>query len=301
MNQKKIIVVGSANTDMVVKAERLPLRGETILGGTFFMNAGGKGANQAVAAARMGGNVTLVAKIGNDIFGQQTIEVLIKEHINTDYVFVDNASPSGIAIIMVNNEGENSIVVAPGANAHLLPTDIDQVNDFTESEIILMQLEIPMETIAFVLKSAKANHQKVILNPAPAQHIDKEMLRGLFLITPNETETFLLTGIKVEDEITASKAANIFLSKGVQNVIITLGKKGSYFQNSLLHFKTDAPAIEALDTTAAGDTFCGALAVAITENMDWEKAIKFAVEAASLSVTRMGAQPSIPHRSEINV
>jgi ribokinase len=298
---QKIIVVGSANTDMVVKAEKFPLPGETILGGTFFMNAGGKGANQAVAAARMGGNVTLVAKIGNDIFGKQTIKGLINEHINTDYVFVDNSSPSGTAIIMVNNQGENCIVVAPGANAHLLPADIEQVNGFAESEIILMQLEIPMETIAFVLKNAKVNQKRVILNPAPAQHIDDEMLRGLFLIIPNETEAFLLTGVTVEDEKTASQAANVFQSKGVQNVIITLGKKGSYFQNNFLHFKTDAPVIQALDTTAAGDTFCGALAVAITENMDWEKTIKFAVEAASISVTRMGAQPSIPYRSEIKV
>ncbi len=192
MSIKKIIVVGSANTDMVVKAAKLPNPGETLLGGTFFMNAGGKGANQAVAAARLGGNVTLVTKVGNDIFGKQTIEGLRKENINTDYVFLDETAPSGTALIMVNEEGENCIVVAPGANANLLPADITAVKNITEAEIILMQLEIPIETIAAVIKNAKLNNQKVILNPAPAQKLDDELLDGLFLLIPNETEAALL-------------------------------------------------------------------------------------------------------------
>ncbi|HEY8784149.1 MAG TPA: ribokinase [Mucilaginibacter sp.] len=296
---KRIIVVGSANTDMVVKSEKLPLPGETSLGGMFFMNAGGKGANQAVAAARLGGNVTLVAKIGNDIFGKQTVEGLQKENINADYVFVDEEAPSGTALIMVNKAGENCIVVAPGANANLLPADIDKVKDMAEAEIILMQLEIPMETITAVIKNAKANHQKVILNPAPAQKLDDELLNGLFLITPNETEASLLTGITVDDAATASLAAGIFINKGVQNVLITLGSKGACFQNKNLAIMTDAPVVEAMDTTAAGDTFSGAIAVAITENMDWQKAIQFAVNAASISVTRLGAQASVPYRREI--
>jgi ribokinase len=301
MSTKKIFVVGSANTDMVVKASKLPGPGETILGGTFFMNAGGKGANQAVAAARLGGNVTLVAKVGNDIFGKQTIEGLQKENINTDYVFVDGEAPSGIALITVNDGGENCIVVAPGANANLLPADISTVKNITDAEIILMQLEIPMETIVAVAKNAKANHQRVILNPAPAQKLDNELLDGLFLITPNETEASLLIGIKVDDEATASLAARLFLNKGVQNVLITLGSQGAYFQNKNLSLMIDAPLVRAMDTTAAGDTFSGALAVAITENMDWKKAIQFAVKAASLSVTRLGAQSSIPYRCEITI
>ena len=296
---KKIFVVGSANTDMVVKSAKLPLPGETLLGGTFFMNAGGKGANQAVAAARLGGNVTMVAKVGNDIFGKQTIEGLRKENINTDFFFVDEVAPSGTALIMVDDEGENSIVVAPGANANLLPADIEKITSITEAEIILMQLEIPMETIASVIKSAKANHQNVILNPAPAQKLDDELLESLFLITPNETEASLLTGMTVDDEATASIAARIFLNKGVQNVIITLGSKGVFFQNNKLSLKIDAPVIKAMDTTAAGDAFSGALAVAITEKMEWEKAIQFAVKAASISVTRLGAQSSLPYRNEI--
>jgi len=299
MNTKKIIVIGSANTDMVVKSKKLPLPGETILGGTFLMNAGGKGANQAVAAARLGGNVTLVAKVGNDIFGQKTIEGINKENINTDDVFVDEDAPSGIALIMVNEEGENCIVVAPGANTHLLPADIGRVKSIAGAAIILVQLEIPMETVAAIAKMAKANQQKLIINPAPAQPLGDELLNGLFLITPNEAEASLLTGIKVEDEITASQAAAIFLGKGVQNVIITLGKQGAYFQNSNLKFKVDAPVVPAIDTTAAGDTFSGALTVAITESLDWKEAVQFAVKAASISVTRMGAQASVPYRREI--
>lgn len=298
MSSNKIIVIGSANTDMVVKSKTLPLPGETVLGGAFFMNAGGKGANQAVAAARLGGNVTLVTKVGNDIFGKRTIEGLKKENINTDFVFVDESAPSGAALIMVNKEGENCIVVAPGANANLLPVDIDKVKDIAEAEIILMQLEIPMGTITTVIKNAKANRQKVIINPAPAQPLDDELLNGLFLVTPNETEASLLTGITVTDEATAAQAADIFLSKGVRNVIITLGKQGAYFQNNNLKFKVDAPVVQAMDTTAAGDTFSGALTVAITEKMDWEQSLKFAVKAASISVTRLGAQASVPYRNE---
>jgi ribokinase len=301
MSIKNIIVIGSANTDMVVKSKKLPLPGETILGGTFFMNAGGKGANQAVAAARLGGNVILVAKVGNDIFGKQTIEGLQKENINTDFVFVDEETPSGTALIMVNEEGENCIVVAPGANAHLLPSDILAVRNIDRSEIILMQLEIPMETIVAVVKIAKANSQRVIINPAPAQKLNDELLNGLFLITPNETEAWHLTGIKIADSSSAIQAADHLLKKGVQNVIITLGKHGAFFKNEGAHFFIPAPAVQAVDTTAAGDTFNGALTVALTEGMTWKEATTFAVKAASISVTRMGAQSSVPYRKELSL
>ena len=301
MLSDKIFVIGSANTDMVVKAKKLPLPGETLLGGTFFMNAGGKGANQAVAAARLGGNVTIVTKVGNDIFGKQTIEGLKKENINTGYVFVDENAPSGTALIMVNEEGENCIVVAPGANAQLLPADIKKVKSIATAKIILMQLEIPIETIIAVAGNAKANGQQVIINPAPAQKLNDELLKGLFLITPNETEAFFLTGEKVTDDGTAAKAASVLLSKGVQNVIITLGRQGAYFQNNSMKLKIDAPLVKAVDTTAAGDTFNGAITVALTENMDWEQALKFAVRAASISVTRLGAQASVPYRKEMDL
>ncbi len=300
MSTSKIIVIGSSNTDMVVKSSVLPKPGETILGGTFLMNAGGKGANQAVAAARLGGEVLLVAKVGNDIFGKQSIDGFKKEKINIDFVFVDETTPSGTALIMVNEEGENCIVVAPGANAQLLPVDIAQVKTISEAEIILVQLEIPMETIAAVMKIAIANKRKVIINPAPAQTLQDELLNGLFLITPNETEAGLLTNINVKDEETASQAAAVFLSKGVENVIITLGKQGAYFQNNEMQFKTGAPVVKAVDTTVAGDTFSAAIAVAVTERMEWKQAVQFAVKAASISVTRMGAQASVPYRHEMD-
>lgn len=295
----KIFVIGSSNTDMVVKTDQLPLPGETRLGGKFFMNAGGKGANQAVAAARLGGHTTLITKLGNDIFGKQALENFRNENIHTGYVFMDENNPSGTALIMVNDEGENCIVVAPGANASLLPADIENAIDTQEAAIILMQLEIPMQTIKYAAKRAKSNQQKLIINPAPAQKLENELLSGLFLITPNETEAYLLTGIKTEDEITASKAATIFLDMGVQNVIITLGKQGAFFQNNKMKIKISPPTVKAVDTTAAGDIFNGALAVAIAEMMDWEQALQFAVQAASISVTRMGAQSSAPYRNEI--
>lgn len=299
MSSSKIIVIGSANTDMVVKTDTLPLPGETKLGGTFFMNAGGKGANQAVAVARMGGNVTFVTKVGNDIFGKQTVDGLKKENINTRYVFIDDAAPSGTALIMVNEEGENCIVVAPGANANLLPMDIEMVKIINKTEIILMQLEIPMETIAAVVKNAKTNDQRVILNPAPAQELDDELLSGLFLITPNETEASLLTGITVKDEITASQAARVFQSKGVQNVVITMGASGAYILSGAMSKMIPVKPVKAIDTTAAGDVFNGALAVAISEGKEIEDAVVFANKAASISVTRMGAQASAPYRKEI--
>lgn len=296
---KKIIVIGSANTDMVVKANRLPSPGETVIGGVFFMNAGGKGANQAVAAARLGGDVTFVAKVGDDVFGNQTIVGLKNEGINSQYVFKDKNNPSGTAVITVNNEGENCIVVAPGANANLLPKDLEAVTTMNEAEIILVQLEIPIETIEMVVKIAKASAQKVILNPAPAQPLSDELLSGLFLITPNETEAALLTGINVHDKTTGSQAADLLQRKGVQNVIITLGKQGAFLQTGSLKKLVEAPVVNAVDTTAAGDTFNGAIAVAIAENMDWEDAVRFACRAASISVTRLGAQASVPYRNEV--
>jgi ribokinase len=297
----KIFVIGSSNTDMVIKTDQLPLPGETRLGGNFFMHAGGKGANQAVAAARLGGNVTLVTKLGNDIFGKQALEGFKMENIDTSYVFMDEESPSGTALIMVNNQGENCIAVAPGANARLLPEDIRKVNNIDHAEIILMQLEIPLQTISYVAKKAKSNNQQLVLNPAPAQKLDDELLDGLFLITPNETEAFILTGIKVSDEKTASEAAGLFLKKGVRHVVITLGSDGAFFQNNNLKIKMEAPVVKALDTTAAGDIFNGALTVAISEKMNWEQALRFAVQAATISVTRMGAQPSVPYRKEITL
>ena len=200
---------------------------------------------------------------------------------------------------MVNEEGENCIVVAPGANAALLPVDLEPVTALKEAAVILMQLEIPLETIEAVKRIAVSNHQRVIINPAPAQSLPDDLLTGLFLMTPNETEAELLTGIAVTDQESASLAADYFLNKGVMNVVITMGKQGAYFKNRELAFMVPAPVVTAMDTTAAGDTFSGAITVAVTEGMNWKDAVQFAVKAASISVTRMGAQASVPYRSEM--
>lgn len=294
-----IIVIGSSNTDMVVKTDSFPEPGETKLGGTFFMNSGGKGANQAVASARLGGQVTFIAKIGDDIFGKLAIEGLQKENINTDFIVIEEQSASGIALITVNNQGENSIVVASGANANLNPEDLNYILERKNDAIFLLQLEIPVEVVEHVIKVVSKQNHKIILNPAPAQKLSDLVFENLFLITPNEIEVSILTGIKVMDLQTAEMAADWLLAKGVKNVIITLGKLGAFFKNS--NFKLVVPAyqVEAIDTTAAGDVFNGAIAVALSENKTWEDAIQFANRAASLSVTRIGAQTSIPYRKEI--
>jgi ribokinase len=298
---KKIVVVGSCNTDMVIKADRLPVPGETILGGTFFMNPGGKGANQAVAAARMGGNVTLISKTGNDVFGKQSVMLYTAENIKTDYIFSDPKHPSGVALITVDAQGENCIVVASGANASLSPSDIDKASaEIESSDLILMQLEIPIETVEYVAEKAQKKDIKVILNPAPARALSDNLLKNLYIIIPNKSEAEILSGIKVTDIESAKLAANIISSKGVNIVVITLGSQGALIKEyDDFHF-VDALKVEALDTTAAGDTFCGSVCVGLSEGKSILDSVKLAARAAAITVTRMGAQSSIPYRSELS-
>ena len=295
-----IVVIGSSNTDMVVKTSRFPLPGETIMGGMFFMFAGGKGANQAVAAARMGGKVSFVAKVGKDIFGEQAIKGFENEGIDTTYISVHESTASGVALITVDAKGENEIVVAPGSNNLLDEENIGNAEAaIAEAEIILLQLEVPIATVTFACRKAFELGKKVILNPAPACTLPIEIYSHLYLITPNETEATLLTGIDVMDEKSADAAADKLLSYGVRNVIITLGSKGAYFKNKELSFLTTTEKVEAIDTTAAGDVFNGAVAVVVGEGNTWQKAILTACKAATISVTRMGAQASAPVRSEV--
>ena len=298
----KIIVVGSSNTDMVIKADKLPTRGETVIGGKFLMNAGGKGANQAVAAARLGGQVVFVAKVGNDIFGKQALQGFGQEGMQTAFVHTDSENPSGIALIGVDATGENSIMVAPGANARLLPEEVTTaIRANPEAGWLLVQLEIPMETVEAAIRQGAASGLKVILNPAPApaQPLSPDILGHLFAITPNESETELLTGIKVTDIATARQAAQYLFDKGIANVVITLGSKGAFVMNASVSEHIAAPVAEALDATAAGDVFNGALVVALSENQPIAEAVSFACRAAAISVTRMGAQTSIPVRKEV--
>jgi ribokinase len=296
----RIIVIGSSNTDMVIKSKKLPSPGETILGGTFLMNPGGKGANQAVSAARLNGKVTFVAKTGNDVFGSEAKQLFDKEQIDTRFLIRDDNNPSGVALINVDENGENSIVVASGSNGTLSAYDVNEDVFKTEpDDIFLMQLEIPVSTVEFVAQKAASKGNKVILNPAPARQLSNDLLCCLYMIIPNETEAEILTGIKVTDAETAEKAARKLYAKGVKNVVITMGGTGAFLFTKSSSKMISVVPVKAVDTTAAGDVFCGALAVALSEKKNTEEAVVFANKAAAISVTRMGAQASAPYRSEI--
>lgn len=296
-----IVVVGSSNTDMVIKAGRLPAPGETVLGGTFMMTAGGKGANQAVAAARLGGNVVFIAKTGDDIFGKQAIDLFKQEGIDTGHIIPDSENPSGVALITVDANGENCIVVASGANAALKPADLQKAKHIIENAaLVLIQLEIPVETVGYVVNLAAENGVKVVLNPAPAALLPDELLRKIAIITPNETEAGLLSGIKVTNRESAEAAARLLAAKGIETVIVTMGAEGALLlHDGMCHF-FEAPVCNAIDTTAAGDVFNGALAVALFNGKSILEAVPFAIRAASVSVGRMGAQSSAPYLHELN-
>lgn len=299
---RKILVVGSSNTDMVIKARHLPRPGETILGGSFFMNPGGKGANQAVTIARLGGQVTFICKTGSDIFGHQSQQLFEEEGINTSYIFSDSEHPSGVALITVDDNAENCIVVASGANANLLPSDLNKADEaIAEADLILMQLEIPMETVEYVAEQGHRLGKKVILNPAPAHPLSPSLLKHLYMITPNETEAEMISGIKITDEASAIEAAKVLVGMGVQNVIITLGSKGALAYCDKDMEMVPALKVEAVDTTAAGDVFNGALTVALSEGRSLPEAVRFACKASAISVTRVGAQSSAPYRNEVDI
>lgn len=296
----KIVVVGSSNTDLVIKTDRIPEPGETLLGGHFMMAAGGKGANQAVAAQRLGAEVTFIASVGDDLFGKDAVEGYRREGIDTAHVSVKKGVPSGVASIFVDASAENVIVVAPGANSELGKEEIDAAEkEIADADFVLMQLETPLSTVEYAASRAFASGTRVVLNPAPAAQLPDSLLEKLWLITPNRTEAQLLTGLPVTNEEEAAAAAAALAAKGVKNVIITLGSKGAYLLSP--DFKGTVPAnpVKAVDTTAAGDTFNGALCVALSEGRKLPQACTFASKASAIAVTRMGAQPSIPFRREI--
>jgi ribokinase len=296
----RILVIGSSNTDMVIKTAKLPAPGETILGGFFLLNPGGKGANQAVAAARLGGKVTFIAKRGNDLFGNQAMGLFMREGIDTQYIVKDPELPSGVALITVDSAGENSIVVAPGANGNLLQEDIPmKVFESGKFGILLLQLEIPMSTVEYSASHAARNNIKVILNPAPAQKLSDSLLKDIWLLIPNETEAEALSGIRVKDISSSEEAALKLQNKGVKNIIITMGEEGAFVKSESFTGLIPGVKVTAVDTTAAGDIFNGAIAVALSEGKELKDAVNFANKAASISVTRLGAQASAPYRHEI--
>lgn len=297
---KKIIVIGSSNVDMVVRTSHLPAPGETILGGEFFMNQGGKGANQAVAIKRLGGNLIFMAKLGNDVLGRQSVGYFKKEGIYTRYIALDEDSASGVALISVDDHAENSIVVASGANMLLNEQDVDKMlEEMCEGDILLMQLEIPLQTVEYAARKAFGKGVKVVLNPAPARSLPKELFRHLYMVTPNRIEAEMLTGIKIANDADVEKVAEEICAMGVKNVIITLGSKGCLIREEGVSYRIDAFKVEPVDTTAAGDTFNGALCVGLSEGMDLKQAAVMASKASSIAVTRMGAQSSIPYREEL--
>ncbi|MHB8476875.1 MAG: ribokinase [Steroidobacteraceae bacterium] len=300
MPSKSIAVIGSSNTDLIIRVARIPGPGETLLGGEFMTAAGGKGANQAVGAARSGGKVTLIARVGRDAFGDRAIAGLRRDGVDVTCVFRDKLAASGVALIFVARDGENSIAVAGGANAKLSPADVKKAAGAIRSAALLVaQLETPLATVMAAALAAARAGVPVILNPAPARGLPNRLLRLISILTPNETEAQLLTGIKVTNEAAAARACAKLRSRGVRTVILTLGARGAYLADAGEQQLVPGFKVKAVDCTAAGDIFNGALAVALAERRNLRDAVRFANAAAALSVTRLGAQPSAPMRAEI--
>ncbi|MGB7294619.1 MAG: ribokinase [Candidatus Aminicenantales bacterium] len=297
---KKIVVVGSSNTDMVIKTPRLPRPGETIIGGEFFMAAGGKGANQAVAAARAGGDVYFIARVGEDVFGRHSLDGFVRDGIHIEHIILDKSASSGIALIIVAPDGENSIAVASGANANLGVEDVQHAKDaIASADIVLMQLESPFETVIEAAEVASAAGVPVILNPAPAQVLGESILKRLSYLTPNKTEAEIMTGITLIAKADLDKTADMLLDKGMKGVLITLGPKGVYVATPERKEVVRAFPVTPVDTTAAGDAFNGALAVALAEGRSLIEAARFGNAAAAIATTKLGAQPSLPFRKDI--
>jgi len=300
MHQPKIVVVGSVNTDMVVKSPRIPAVGETVTGGHFVMAAGGKGANQAVAAARLGAQVTFVAKVGQDVFGDQALAGFRREGINTEFVRRDAQQATGVALILVDGAGRNLISVAPGANFALSPEEVQQAAAaIRAADVVLLQLEIPLDSVRMAAEIAAAAGVPVILNPAPAAPVDDAMLRHVHLLTPNETEAQQLTSVAVNDEAGARTAAAKLLARGAANVIVTLGAEGALWGSRAGFTRFTAARVDAVDTTAAGDAYNGGLAYALGLGQPLEEAARWAGLVGSLATTKLGAQPSMPTLDEV--
>ncbi|MBI4673081.1 MAG: ribokinase [Chloroflexi bacterium] len=297
-----ILVVGSLNMDLIVRTPRLPAPGETILGTTFTTAPGGKGANQALAAARLGAPVKMIGRVGADDFGKTLRTNLNAVGVDTQYVTLDAEAATGIASIWVDEHGQNSIIVAPGANGRVARSDIDAAaSAFRDARVVVAQLEVPLDAVHYCFQIARKNNCLVILNPAPAQPLTRKILELVEVVVPNETETTQLTGIPVQDFESAQNAANVLKQMGARRVLVTLGDKGALFLDS------DAPAqhippfaVQAVDTTAAGDAFVGALAAALARDKDWTTSLREASAAGALAATKLGAQPSLPTRAELD-
>jgi ribokinase len=297
----KVVVIGSTNVDITMQLDHLPRMGETVTNGEYYQAFGGKGANQAVSAARGGANVHFVTCLGDDNFATLLLESFINNSIQTRFVFLESGVSTGTALIMTDTQGRNCIGVAAGANDLLTPALVDKaLPAIKDAEIVLLQCEIPHETNKHVIDICNRLGKKVILNLAPARLIEDAYLSKLHCLVANETEAEYLSGIKPNSPTDIERAAEKILNKGPENVIITLGARGSYVATAEKKFFIDSFIVDAVDSTGAGDVFCGSLAVALTKGKDYEHAVKFATAAAAISVTRLGAQPSAPRRNEID-
>lgn len=295
-----IVVIGSMNTDLVIKTARMPAPGETLHGEDLQTIPGGKGANQAAAAARLGSRVAMVGRVGADQFGPHLVNNLAHQGVNTGHVRVDPGSSTGIALIMVDAQGENSILLSAGANGKVSRSDVDSASTLlSQARLLLLQFEIPMETVEYSLDKASKLGIKVILNPAPAQVVEPGLLEKIDILVPNQTELEIMSGLPVSDDESTRTAALALVNQGVEIVIVTLGERGALLVTSDESTFVPGIKVEVLDTTAAGDAFIGALATAIVRNMTMKEAVRFANCAGALAVTSFGAQPSLPSADEV--
>ena len=295
-----VISLGSINMDLVVRTPRFANPGETIVGLDFYTAPGGKGANQAVAAGRLGADALMFGRIGDDFFGKNLLKNLKENNVGIKGVKIDNTVPTGTALITVDNRAENIIIIIPGANGAVCISDINNLTPFLKKENILMlQLEIPLDTVVAAAKKAKESGVKVLLDPAPARELPDELLQLCDFITPNETEAQILTGIKIDNSMDAKKAAEVLLEKGVQAVIVKMSSKGSYYYDGSTEILFPAYKVDAVDTVAAGDAFNGGFAAAFSEGKSIEEILQWANACGALSTTKPGAQPSMPSREEL--
>ena len=296
---KNICVIGSLNMDLVVNVDKMPKPGQTIIGSNFKEVPGGKGANQAVAMARLNGNVSMIGKVGEDGFGQTLINALKNDKVDTTYIKTTKGA-TGVALITVDNNAQNSIVVSPGANFEVKEEDIDNnIEAIKNSDIVVLQLETPLNTIKYELKKSKELNNYNILNPAQALKLDDEIIKNVDLLTPNETELEIISGVSIETEEDIQKAAQIMIEKGVKELIVTLGSKGSLYINKEKSIFKKAYKVEAVDTTAAGDTYTAALAVALSKDQSIEEAMDFSSKLGALSFLKEGSQSSLPTLEDV--
>jgi len=297
----RVTVVGSFMFDLVARAPRRPKTGETLIGDSFGMFIGGKGANQAIAASRLNALVCMVGRLGDDLFGNQFLDKFSDEKINTDFVIQDKNNGTGVGMPLIDASGDNSIVIIPRANTALSAENINQGYEaIANSDILLLQLEVPIEASQRAAEIAKENSTIVILNPAPAREIPDTFLDLVDILTPNESETEILSGISATTEKEAKEAARILMDKGVETVILTLGSRGSLLLTATVESFFPANQVDVVDTTAAGDAFCGALAASLANGSTIEEAVKTGNAAGALAVTKLGAEPSLPKKADLD-